>query len=169
MKRLRIKNSIKSISNIDNFYLHLIQVIPKVSLKNEYYFILIFEDGIEYRTDALNKYNDKDFNKKLDIDINDYLTKRKNTISITGDIGNEYIIDDYTIQDLLYYVLDDKKLFYHNKFTNIYYTYEPLMFQKTNFYYSSLLFTKYFKLKEYIDDVFIFINKQKRQYNKKSL
>ena len=164
MNTIKIKNSIKSISNIDDTYIHLIQVIPKISNKNDYYFILIFEEGIEYKTDPLIDYQP---NKELNIDINDYLKKLKDTISIIGEEGKDYIIDDITIQDLLNYIIEDTTLFYHDKFTNIYYSYEPLSFHKINNYYNSILFTKYFKLREYIDDVYITINKQKRSYNKK--
>lgn len=101
----KIKNSIKSISNINDAYLHLIQVIPKISNKNDYYFILIFEEEIEYKTDPLCLYDAKNINNnQLNIDINNYLKRLKDTISITGEVGNDYIIDDITIQDLLYYV-----------------------------------------------------------------
>lgn len=165
----KLKNSIKSISNINEFYLHLIQVIPRISNKNDYYFILIFEEEIEYKTDTLTIYNDKDIiNNKLDININNYLRKNKSTISMIGEYGKDYLIDNITIQDLLFYVLDDTNLFYHDKFNNIYYCYEPYAFNKDNNYYNSIVFTKFFKLRDYIDDVYITINKKKRTYNKKS-
>lgn len=182
---IKIKNSIKNISNIDDFYLQLKAVIPKTTSDNKYYFILLFEDdeqsssrdegkpsssdaqsaNINYKTDYLLNTN---FNEpsKLNININDYLRKRKTTINITGEYTNEYIIDDYTIQDLLYYILDDNKLFYHNKFTNIYYTNDNIMISKHDNYYNSILFTKFFNLRDYIDDVFIQVNKIKRKYNK---
>lgn len=163
----KIKNSIKSISNIDDFYLQLIQIIPKISKtinKTNYYFILVFEDNLIYKTDPLTNYS---INSKLSINISNYLRKNKNNISITGEQGQDYIIDDITIQDLLNIIIEDTTLFYYDKFNNIYYCNQPYSFHKENNYYSSILFTKYFKLREYIDDIYITINKQKRSYNKR--
>ena len=166
MKRAKIKNSIKSISNIDEFYLELIGVMPKISLKNEYYFILLFEDGINYKTDTLNNYNPNDIkDNTFNFNLDEYYYKKCYTL---GEIGKEYVIDNYNIQDLLYYMLDDTELFYHDKFNNIYYTYEHLNIIKTKTYYSSRLFTRFFKLRDCIDEVNIVVDKKTRQYNKKS-
>jgi len=86
---------------------------------------------------------------------------------MNGEYTKQYYIDDITLQDLLYYVLDDQQLFYHNKFTNIYYPINNnIMISKHNNYYNSILFTRFFKLEDYIDDVFIEVNKIKRKYNK---
>lgn len=165
---VKIRNSIKNINNVNDFYLQLKAIIPKINNYNKYYFVLLFEDDAQsatYKTDYLCS-NDFNKPKELNIDINDYLRKRKTSINMLGEYNNEYIIDDYTIQDLLYYVLDDQQLFYHNKFTNIYYTTNNIMISKQDNYYTSILFTKYFKLREYIDDVYIEVNKIKRKYNK---
>lgn len=49
----KTRNSIKNISNIDDFCFNLKKVIPKISLEKRYYFILIFEDNIQYKTGFL--------------------------------------------------------------------------------------------------------------------
>lgn len=159
-----IKNSIKNISNIEDFCLNLKKVIPKISLEKRYYFIMIFEDNIQYKTD----YLDFSFNENIELDINiDNYKKVRKTKNIIGEFTNEYVIDDYTIQELLYYVLDDNNLFFHNKFTNIYYTKEDFIIYKHNNFYNSVLFSRYFDLRDYIDIVFIMEQKIKRKYNKK--
>lgn len=40
------------------------------------------------------------------------------------------------------------------------------MLSKHDNYYNSILFTRFFKLEDYIDDVFIEVKKVKRKYNK---
>lgn len=178
--QVKIRNSIKNINNVNDFYFQLKAVIPKInndakrslardeakaSSSNKYYFVLLFEDNISYKTDYLLNTNINEA-KELNIDINDYLRKRKTSINMYGEYTKQYYIDDMTLQDLLYYVLDDQQLFYHNKFTNIYYPTNNIMISKQDNYYTSILFTKYFKLREYIDDVYIEVNKIKRKYNK---
>lgn len=159
-----IKNSIKNISNVNDFCFKLKMVIPKISLEKRYYFILIFEDNIQYKTDYLDFSFDE--NMELDIDINNYKRIRK-TKNIMGEFTTDYIIDDYTIQEILYYILDDNNLFFHNKFTNVYYSKDDFIIYKHNNYYNSVLFSRYFDLRDYIDVVFIMDQKIKRKYNKK--
>lgn len=151
-----MRKSLKSISNIKEINDKIKYIIPKISRDNNYYFIISMEHN-EYKTDIISN----ELNKINSIDIKDYLT------NINEDKqGRIYTINNITIQNLLYYILDDTTLFIHNKFTNIYYALDDLTLIKENNYYTGTIFIKYFKLKLNIDEVYIKSTKDKRQYNK---
>lgn len=166
-----MRRSLKSISNIKNIYGEVKSITPIQGIKsNSNYFIISIkededDDLKEIKTDSIPDINDI---KKIDInDMTKYLTCIYDRPSITGENGKEYIIKDITIQEILYYLIDDTDLFTHNKFTNVYYSNKKLILIKHKNYYSGNIFSNYFKLRNYIDDVYIQATKVKRNYNKK--
>lgn len=181
-----MRRSLKSISNIKNIYGEVQSITPIQGIKsNSNYFIISIKededddaqsasrdfdkskssDFKEIKTDSIPDINDI---KKIDInDMTKYLTCIYDRPSITGENGKEYIIKDITIQEILYYLIDDPDLFTHNKFTNVYYSNKKLILIKHKNYYSGNIFSNYFKLRDYIDDVYIQASKVKRNYNKR--
>ena len=158
----RTKN-LRCISNIPKFRINIRYIRPRVQKDtNEYYFEFILDDNTRIKTDKLTIFNTEWFNKNIKLDkekLYDYIEEIKDNDDDDAQI--EYICDELEIQDIIYFILDDKNIFRHNKFDNVYYTSDflPINLYKENDKIYGPLIEKF-----YNKDVHIISKKHKRKY-----